>query len=163
MIIKTLEVLTVECTVWFSPDIMGPISSKKLTQVCQKEPGSTWMIIKTLGRMFFGQMSKKCNSLDDMGPIMPGEKPTLHSTVGTVKYGGGSVKGQFMLEKPQMSQSSSEEWAEIPPQRCETLSNNYRKHLVAVIAAKCGTTRLLSNGAITVSHRGIGCYIFLIK
>jgi hypothetical protein len=38
------EVLTVECSVWFLPDIMGPISSKKLTQVFQKAPGSAWIL-----------------------------------------------------------------------------------------------------------------------
>jgi hypothetical protein len=42
------------------------------------------MIIKTLGRMFYGQMSQKYNVLDDMGPIMPGENQTLHSTVRTL-------------------------------------------------------------------------------
>jgi hypothetical protein len=38
----------------FLPDIMGPISSKKLPKVHQKAPESTWMIIKTLGRMLYG-------------------------------------------------------------------------------------------------------------
>ena len=60
------EVLTVKCSVWFSPGIMGTISSIKLTQVCQNAPG--W-VIKTFGRMLYGQM----------GPIMPGKKQTLHS------------------------------------------------------------------------------------
>ena len=59
------------------------ISSKKFTQVCQKAPGSTWMIIKTLRRMFYGQMSQKYNFLDDTG-LMPGENQTLHSTVRSV-------------------------------------------------------------------------------
>jgi hypothetical protein len=45
-------------------------------------PKSTWMI-KTLGRMFYGQMSQKHNILNDMGPIMSGENQTLHSTVRT--------------------------------------------------------------------------------
>jgi hypothetical protein len=39
------------------------------------------MIIKTLGRMFYGQMSQKYNFVDDMGPIMPGINQTLHLTV----------------------------------------------------------------------------------
>jgi hypothetical protein len=67
------KVLTVECRVWFSPGKMGPMSSKKLTQDCQKAHGSTLMIIKTLGRMFCGQIIQKYNFLDDMVPIMPGE------------------------------------------------------------------------------------------
>jgi hypothetical protein len=33
-----------------------------------------------------------------------------------------------------------EEWAKIPQQRWERQINNYRKDLVAVIAAKGGTT-----------------------
>ena len=52
------------------------------------------MIIKTLGRMFYGQMSQKSNFLDDMGPIMPGKHQTLNSTVRTsyhIKHGVGSV------------------------------------------------------------------------
>ena len=47
------------------------------------------MIIKTLGRMSYRQMSPKYNFLDDMGPIMPGENQTLHSIVR--KSGDGSV------------------------------------------------------------------------
>ncbi|KAI3376712.1 hypothetical protein L3Q82_017136 [Scortum barcoo] len=33
-----------------------------------------------------------------------------------------------------------EEWAKIPPQRCERLITNYRKRLISVIAAKGGPT-----------------------
>ena len=47
---------------------------------------STWKNIKTLGRMFYGQMSHTYNFLDDMdmGLIMPGENQTPHSTVRTL-------------------------------------------------------------------------------
>ncbi len=40
----------------------------------------------------------------------------------------------------ELKQLCKEEWAKIPPQRCETLIANYRKHLIAVVAAKGGTT-----------------------
>ena len=33
-----------------------------------------------------------------------------------------------------------EKWAKIPPQRCERLIASYRKRLIAVVAAKGGTT-----------------------
>ena len=53
---------------------------------------------------------------------------------------GRTWNEQFMLENPQMSQILKQfcmkEWAKIPPQRCQRLINNYRKHVVAVIAAK---------------------------
>ena len=40
----------------------------------------------------------------------------------------------------ELKQFCMEEWAKIPPRRCERLINNYRKRLVAVIAAKGGVT-----------------------
>jgi hypothetical protein len=46
-------------------------------------PRSTWMIIKTLGRMFYGQLIQNDHFLDVMGPIVPGENKTLQSTVRT--------------------------------------------------------------------------------
>jgi Ni2+-binding GTPase involved in maturation of urease and hydrogenase len=39
------------------------------------------MIIKTFGRMFYGQMGQKYNFLDHMGPVMSGKNQTLNSTV----------------------------------------------------------------------------------
>jgi hypothetical protein len=39
------------------------MSTKKLTQVCQKAPENTWMIIKTFGSMFYGQIIQKYNFL----------------------------------------------------------------------------------------------------
>jgi hypothetical protein len=54
---------------------MGPISSKNFTQVFQKAPGRTWMIIKTLGRLFYGQMSQKYNFLDDKMLKWPSQSP----------------------------------------------------------------------------------------
>ena len=55
-----------------------------IQKVCQKVPGSTWMIIKTLGRMFYGQMSQKYNFYNDMCTITPGENQTLHATIKTL-------------------------------------------------------------------------------
>ncbi len=40
----------------------------------------------------------------------------------------------------ELKQFCKEEWAKIPPQRCERLIASYRKRLIAVVAAKCGTT-----------------------
>ena len=40
----------------------------------------------------------------------------------------------------ELKQFCMEEWAKIPPRHCERLINNYRKRLVAVIAAKGGVT-----------------------
>ncbi len=40
----------------------------------------------------------------------------------------------------ELKQFCKEEWAKIPPQRCERLIASYRKHLIAVDAAKGGTT-----------------------
>ena len=40
----------------------------------------------------------------------------------------------------ELKQFCMEEWAKIPPRCCERLINNYRKSLVAVIAAKGGVT-----------------------
>ncbi len=38
-----------------------------------------------------------------------------------------------------LKQFCKEEWAKIPPQRCERLIASYRKRLIAVVAAKGGT------------------------
>ncbi len=40
----------------------------------------------------------------------------------------------------ELKQFCKEEWAKIPPQRCKRLIGSYRKHLIAVVAAKGGTT-----------------------
>lgn len=41
----------------------------------------------------------------------------------------------------ELKQFCKEEWAKIPPQRCERLITSYRKRLISVITAKGGTTR----------------------
>jgi hypothetical protein len=55
------------------------------------------------------------------------------------------LKGAVYARKPtnytELKQFCMEEWDKIAPQRYERLINNYRKCLVAVIAAKGGTTR----------------------
>ena len=40
----------------------------------------------------------------------------------------------------ELKQFCKEEWAKTPPQRCERLIASYRKRLIAVVAAKGGTT-----------------------
>ncbi len=40
----------------------------------------------------------------------------------------------------ELKQFCKEEWAKIHPQRCERLIASYRKRLIAVVAAKGGTT-----------------------
>ncbi len=40
----------------------------------------------------------------------------------------------------ELKQFCKEEWAKIPPHRCERLIASYRKRLIAVVAAKGGTT-----------------------
>ena len=54
------------------------------------------------------------------------------------------INGQFMLAKAssvaELKQFCKEEWAKIPPQRCERLISSYRKRLVADVAPKIGTT-----------------------
>ncbi len=40
----------------------------------------------------------------------------------------------------ELKQFCKEEWAKIPPQRCERLIASYRKRLIAFLAAKGGTT-----------------------
>ncbi len=51
---------------------------------------------------------------------------------------------QFHAWKPsnvaELKQFCKEEWAKIPPQRCERLIASYRKRLIAVVAAKGDTT-----------------------
>ncbi len=54
------------------------------------------------------------------------------------------LKQSFHAWKPsnvaELKQFCKEEWARIPPQRCNRLIASYRKRLIAVVAAKGGTT-----------------------
>ncbi len=54
------------------------------------------------------------------------------------------LKQSFHAWKPsnvaELKQFCKEEWAKIPPQGCERLIASYRKRLIAVVAAKGGTT-----------------------
>ncbi len=54
------------------------------------------------------------------------------------------LKQSFHAWKPsnvaELKQFCKEEWAKISPQQCERLIASYRKRLMAVVAAKGGTT-----------------------
>ncbi len=54
------------------------------------------------------------------------------------------LKQSIHARKPsnvaKLKQFCKEEWARIPPQRCERLIASYHKLLIAVVAAKGGTT-----------------------
>ncbi len=54
------------------------------------------------------------------------------------------LKQSIHARKPsnvsELKQLCKEEWAKIPPQRCERLIASYCKHLIAVVPAKGGTT-----------------------
>ncbi len=62
------------------------------------------------------------------------------------------LKQSIHARKPsnvaELKQFCKEEWAKIPPQRCERLIASYHKRLIAVVA-----NQLLDLGAITFSHR----------
>ncbi len=51
-----------------------------------------------------------------------------------------SIYAQNPSNVTELKQFCKEEWAKIPPRRCERLIASYRKRLIAVIAAKCDTT-----------------------
>ncbi len=62
---------------------------------------------------------------------------------------GMTLKRRFMLENPQcgwIQQFCQDEWAKIPPQRCNRLIASYRKRLMAVVAAKGGPTSFRFKG-----------------
>ncbi len=40
----------------------------------------------------------------------------------------------------ELKQFCTEEWAKIPPQRCERLIASYRKRMIAVVAGKGGSS-----------------------
>ncbi len=56
-----------------------------------------------------------------------------------------SIHAQKPSNVAELKQLCKEEWAKIPPQRCERLIACYCKHLIAVIAAKGDTTSLHGN------------------
>ncbi len=51
-----------------------------------------------------------------------------------------SIHDQKPSNVAELKQFCKEEWAKIPPQRCERLIASNRKCLIAVVAAKGGTT-----------------------
>ncbi len=51
-----------------------------------------------------------------------------------------SIHARKASNVAELKQFCKEEWAKIPPQRCEGLIASYRKRLIAVVAAKDGTT-----------------------
>ncbi len=51
-----------------------------------------------------------------------------------------SIHAQKPSNVAELKQFCKEEWAKIPPQRCERLIVSYHKRLIAVVAAKGGTT-----------------------
>ncbi len=60
------------------------------------------------------------------------------------------LKQPIHAKKPsnvaELKQFCKEEWANIPPQRCERLIASYRKRLIAVVTEKGGTTKLFDLG-----------------
>ncbi len=57
---------------------------------------------------------------------------------------GMTLNSPSMLKKPsnvaELKQFCKEEWAKNPPHRCERIIASYHKRLIAVVAAKGGTT-----------------------
>ncbi len=51
-----------------------------------------------------------------------------------------SIHAQKPSNVAELKQFCKEEWAEIPPQRCERLIDSFCKRLIVVVAAKGGTT-----------------------
>ncbi len=51
-----------------------------------------------------------------------------------------SIHAQKPSNVAELKQFCKEEWDKIPPQRCDRLIASYHKRLIAVVAAKCGTT-----------------------
>ncbi len=51
-----------------------------------------------------------------------------------------SIHAQKPSNVAELEQFCKEVWAKIPPQRCERLIPSYCKRLIAVVAAKGGTT-----------------------
>ncbi len=63
-----------------------------------------------------------------------------------------SINARKPSNVAELKQFCKEKWAKIPPQRCKRLIASYHKRLIAVVAAKGGTTSNLTYGAITFSH-----------
>ncbi len=70
----------------------------------------------------------------------PNQSPNLN-LIGMLWH---DLKQSIHARKPsnvaELKQFCKEEWAKIPPQQCERLIPSYHKRLIAVVAAKGGTT-----------------------
>ncbi len=75
---------------------------------------------------------------------MAQEKPSQSPDLNPIEMLWHVLKQSFHARKPsnvaELKQFCKEEWAKIPPQRCERLIASFHKRLIAVIAAKSGTT-----------------------
>ncbi len=67
------------------------------------------------------------------------EWPSQSPDLNTIEMLWHDLKQSIHDRKPssvaELKQLCKEEWAKIPPQRCERLIASYRKHLIAVVAA----------------------------
>ncbi len=72
------------------------------------------------------------------------EWPSQSPDLNTIEMLWHDLKQCIHAQKPfsvaEWKQFCKEEWAKIPPQRCERLIASYRKRLIAVVAAKGGIT-----------------------
>ncbi len=72
------------------------------------------------------------------------EWPSQSPGLNTIEMLWHDLKQSFHAQKPsnvaELKQFCKEEWAKIHPQRCERLIASYGKRLIAVVAAKGGTT-----------------------
>ncbi len=78
------------------------------------------------------------------------------------------LKRRFMLETlhvAELLQFCQDEWAKIPPQRCNRLIASYHKRLMAVVAAKGAQPVIRFRGAalFTQGHVGFGLLFSLHK
>ncbi len=105
--------------------------------VCDLELKSTWVMWQDNDPNHTSEWLKK-NIIKVLE--WPHQSPDLN----LIEMLWHDLKQSFHALKPsnvaELEQFCKEEWAKIPPQRCERLIASFRKRLIAVVAAKGGTT-----------------------
>ena len=86
--------------------------------------------------------SPPLNGLNKMKVLeWPSQSPDLNPIEMLWRDLKKAVHAQKPSNVAELKQFCKEEWAKIPPQRCERLIASYHKRLIAVVAAEGGTTR----------------------